>query len=87
VPIWTAEVAVDEELVRRLLAQFPELEAGPLRKLAEGWDNSVWVVDERYAFRFCRRAVAVPGIEREIALLPKTGAAAARARTAAGFRG
>jgi Phosphotransferase enzyme family len=28
-------------------------------------------VDERYAFRFPRRAVAIPGTEREIAVLPK----------------
>ena len=69
-PVWTAEVEVDEPLVRALLAQFG-LEAAALRKLAEGWDNSVWVVDERYAFRFPRRAVAVPLLERELAMLPK----------------
>ena len=68
-PVWTAEVEVDEPLVRALLAQFG-LEAAALRKLAEGWDNSVWVVDE-YAFRFPRRAVAVPLLERELAILPK----------------
>jgi aminoglycoside phosphotransferase (APT) family kinase protein len=28
-------------------------------------------VNERYAFRFPRRAIAIPGIEREIAVLPK----------------
>jgi aminoglycoside phosphotransferase (APT) family kinase protein len=69
-PVWSAEVEVDERLVRRLLAQFPELELHSLRRLAEGWDNSVWLVDERYAFRFPRREVAVPGVEREIAVLP-----------------
>ena len=42
-----------------------------MRKLAEGWDNSVWVVDERYAFRFPRRAVAIPLLEREVSALPK----------------
>jgi len=71
VPIWTAEVVVDEVLVRRLLAQFPELEGVSLRKLAAGWDNSVWVVDDLYAFRFPHRAVAIPGVERELAVLPK----------------
>jgi aminoglycoside phosphotransferase (APT) family kinase protein len=71
VPVWAAEVAVDEELVRPLLARFPELEVRSLRRLAEGWDNSVWVVDDRYAFRFPRRAIAIPGVEREIAVLPK----------------
>ena len=69
-PVWSAEVEVDERLVRRLLAQF-ELGDARLRKLAEGWDNSVWVVDERYAFRFPQREVAIPGLEREIAVLPK----------------
>jgi aminoglycoside phosphotransferase (APT) family kinase protein len=69
-PVWAAEVEVDERLARGLLAQLG-LEGAGLRKLAEGWDNSVWVVDERYAFRFPRRAVAIPGFERELALLPK----------------
>jgi aminoglycoside phosphotransferase (APT) family kinase protein len=70
VPVWEAEVAIDEQLVRRLLGQFPELDVRSLRKLAEGWDNSVWVVNERYAFRIPRRQIAIPGIEREIVLLP-----------------
>ena len=69
-PVWAAELEIDERLVRELLAQFG-LEGAPLRKLAEGWDNSVWVVDERYAFRFPRRAVAIPLLERELAVLPK----------------
>src|SRR4051812_26978179 len=69
-PVWAAEVDVDEQLVRQLLRQF-ELEDAGLRKLAEGWDNSVWVVDERYAFRFPRRAVGIPGLERELAVLPR----------------
>ena len=70
-PVWTPDLAVDEPLVRALLAQFPGLESKPLRKLAAGWDNSVWVVDERYAFRIPHREIAVPGVERELALLPE----------------
>lgn len=70
-PVWSPELVVDEPRVRRLLAQFPELEGRPLRKLAEGWDNSVWLVDERLAFRFPHRQVAIPGIERELAVLPR----------------
>ena len=69
-PVWAAEIEIDERLVRGLLAQFG-LEGARLRKLAEGWDNSVWVVDERYAFRFPRRAVAIPLLERELSTLPK----------------
>jgi aminoglycoside phosphotransferase (APT) family kinase protein len=70
VPVWSPELVVDEPLVRRLLTQFPELELRSLRKLAEGWDNGVWLVDERYAFRFPHREIAIPGFRRELALLP-----------------
>jgi aminoglycoside phosphotransferase (APT) family kinase protein len=40
-----------------------------LRLLAEGWDNAVWLADERWVFRFPRRAIAIPGVRREIAVL------------------
>ena len=62
---------MDEPLVRRLLTQFPELELRSLRKLAEGWDNSVWLVDERYGFRFPHREIAIPGFRRELEVLPR----------------
>ena len=69
---WSADVAVDEELVRRLIrGQFPELDLRSLRLVAEGWDNAVWLVDERWAFRFPRRAIAIPGVEREVAVVPR----------------
>jgi aminoglycoside phosphotransferase (APT) family kinase protein len=71
VPEWDAEVVVDEALVRALLAeQFPQLDAASARLLGEGWDNSVWVVEEAWAFRFPRREIAIPGVERELAVLP-----------------
>ena len=70
-PEWDAEVVVDEPLVRALLhEQFPQLDASSARLLGEGWDNSVWTVEERWAFRFPRRRIAIPGVLREIALLP-----------------
>lgn len=40
-----------------------------LVRLAEGWDNTVWFADGRWVFRFPRRAIAIAGVEREIALL------------------
>jgi hypothetical protein len=61
VAVWEPEIVVDEALARRLLAQFPELGGEPLRLLANGWDYTVWAVGERYAFRFPRRAVGIPG--------------------------
>jgi aminoglycoside phosphotransferase (APT) family kinase protein len=70
VPEWDAEVRVDEALARRLISeQFPELEAGELRLLGEGWDMMVWLVDGRWVFRFPRRAMVVPGLELELRYL------------------
>ena len=70
-PVWSPELVVDEPLVRRLLSQFPELEVRSLQKLAEGWDNSVWLVDGRWAFRFPHREIAIPGVERELVVLAR----------------
>lgn len=76
---WVAEHMVDTDAAADLIgSQFPHLAGAPVRLLAEGWDNTVHVVggaardsDAPWAFRFPRRAVAVPGVEREIALLPR----------------
>ncbi len=71
---WAAEVTVDEPLARRLIGeQFPELEVGSLRLVGEGWDTTVWLVDEEWVFRFPRRSYPVPGLENEIAYLPRLG--------------
>jgi aminoglycoside phosphotransferase (APT) family kinase protein len=70
-PVWEPEIVVDEALARRLLAQFPGLALESVRPLAHGWDYTIWVVDDRYAFRFPRRQVVVPGVERELAVLPR----------------
>jgi aminoglycoside phosphotransferase (APT) family kinase protein len=71
---WAAEVTVDEALARQLIGeQFPELALGSLRLLGEGWDTTVWLVDEEWVFRFPRRSYPVPGLENEIAYLPRLG--------------
>jgi hypothetical protein len=72
VPEWNAEVTVDERLAVRLIdGQFPELTGAPLRRRAEGWDNVVWLVDGRWAFRFPQRTMGVELIEREMRELPR----------------
>ena len=78
---WTPEIAVDRELARRLIgSQFPELELRSLELIGEGWDNTVWLVDGEWAFRFPRRAIAVPLVQRELAVLPRHRPTAQRAR-------
>lgn len=41
-----------------------------VRHVAAGWDNTVVAVDHAWLFRFPRRAIALPGVEREAAHLP-----------------
>ena len=47
------------------------LAADEVRIVAAGWDNTVVRVDDDWVFRFPRREIALPGIDREIALLPR----------------
>ena len=71
-PEWAAEVDRDEARVRTIVAgQFPDVSLDGLAPLAAGWDNALWVTGEGIAFRFPRRAIAVAGVDREIALLPR----------------
>ena len=70
-PEWSPEIVVDDALARLLLhTQFPELELASLRLAGEGWDNTAWLVDERWVFRFPRRQIALDGIGRELRVLP-----------------
>jgi aminoglycoside phosphotransferase (APT) family kinase protein len=71
-PEWDADVQIDEALARAVVGeQFPELDASSARLLGEGWDNAVWLVEETWAFRFPRRAIAVPLVARELAVLSR----------------
>jgi aminoglycoside phosphotransferase (APT) family kinase protein len=68
---WQPEIVVDRALAKRLLrSSFPDLALRSLELVGEGWDNTVWLVDREWAFRFPRREVAVPTIRRELDLLP-----------------
>ncbi|HEX5619717.1 MAG TPA: phosphotransferase [Solirubrobacteraceae bacterium] len=69
-PEWSPEVTVDADFARRLIsAQFPDVALDSLALIGEGWDNTVWLVDKQWVFRFPRRQLAIPGVEREIAAL------------------
>ena len=69
-PAWEPEHVVDVVLARRLIGeQFPQFDR--VERLGEGWDYSAFLVDDELVFRFPRRAVVLPGMEREIATLPR----------------
>ncbi len=72
---WAAEVTVDEALARRLIgAQFPALQVGSMRLLGQGWDMTVWLVDDQWIFRFPRREMVIRGLLTEISELPRLAA-------------
>lgn len=70
-PEWNADRSVDHLLATKLIrGQFPALTCRRVEQLSEGWDYVVFRVDDDWVFRFPRRAVVVPGTERELATLP-----------------
>jgi aminoglycoside phosphotransferase (APT) family kinase protein len=68
---WEPELVVDATLAAALVAeQFPALD-GRVEPLGAGWDYTAFRVGGELVFRFPRRAVVLPGMEREIATLPR----------------
>ncbi|MEV5830410.1 phosphotransferase [Spirillospora sp. NPDC052242] len=67
---WAAEYEMTAGAAAALVGErFPDLRGAPVEPLATGWDNTVFRVGGDWAFRFPRRKIAVPGVEREIATL------------------
>lgn len=68
---WDAELIVTPELAARLVdEQFPELRPAEAVLFASGFDNTAYLINDAYLFRFPRRAVAVPLLETEARVLP-----------------
>ena len=66
-----AELSIDADLVRRLLAeQHPDLADLPLEPLASGWDNQMFRLGDQLTVRLPRRRVAVELIVNEQRWLP-----------------
>lgn len=69
---WEPEHTVSTAEAAALIgARFPRLRGAPVDELATGWDNTVFLVGDDWIFRFPRRSIALPGIRREIELLPR----------------
>jgi aminoglycoside phosphotransferase (APT) family kinase protein len=66
---WQPDHPVDEALARALVAaQFPQCAAAKVERGGAGWDVDVWRFGD-VAFRFPRRAIAVPLVENELRVL------------------
>jgi len=69
---WQAERVVDADLALALIReQFPGLGAGRIEAFGSGWDNTAYLVDGEFVFRFPRREIAVELLETEARVLPR----------------
>lgn len=69
---WRAEQVVDQDLARRLIAgQFPELQLREVEFFGEGWDNTAFLVDREWVFRFPRRQIGLECFREELKALPQ----------------
>ncbi|KQL52491.1 hypothetical protein AN964_02345 [Heyndrickxia shackletonii] len=71
-PIWDPQVVVTETLATSLIEeQFPQLNPTKAEVIGEGFDNTVFKVNDEFIFRFPRRNVAAHLLETENRILPK----------------
>lgn len=68
---WHSEIVITEELVKTCIQeQFPSLTPiQSLKKIGEGWDNQVFLLNDSIVFRFPHRKISVQLIEQENVLL------------------
>lgn len=70
-PPWTAERVVSpKEALALVRDHHPSLSPSRIEPLGEGWDNTAYLVDGTWVFRFPRREIAVELIEIEARVLP-----------------
>lgn len=70
-PPWSAKVIVDTKIVEQLLnSQFPQISIETLELVGNGWDNTVFLVNDTWIFRFPRREEAVELLLTENKALP-----------------
>jgi aminoglycoside phosphotransferase (APT) family kinase protein len=69
--VWDAERVVEIDEARNLIRQqFPQIEGRRMELFGVGWDNTAYLVDNEYVFRFPRRQIAVPLLVTESKALP-----------------
>jgi aminoglycoside phosphotransferase (APT) family kinase protein len=68
---WVAEVEVSpERAVQLITTQFPGVPCRSIELIGEGWDNTAYLVDGEWVFRFPRRTQAAPLMDTECRILP-----------------
>jgi aminoglycoside phosphotransferase (APT) family kinase protein len=68
---WSPEIAITPLEAKGIIeAQFPQLIPVSIAELGKGFDNTVFIVNDMYVFRFPRREIAVQLLNIENQLLP-----------------
>ncbi|MDQ1147728.1 aminoglycoside phosphotransferase (APT) family kinase protein [Bacillus sp. SORGH_AS 510] len=68
---WSPERVISErEAIELIEKQFAQLKPASLKVLGEGFDNTVFLVNQQYVFRFPRKELAASLIQTENRLLP-----------------
>jgi aminoglycoside phosphotransferase (APT) family kinase protein len=69
---WQAENIIESEKALALIQnQFPAIDAATIALFGSGWDNTAYLINDEYIFRFPRREVAVNLLVHEMFALPK----------------
>lgn len=69
---WAPEQTIEpRDALQLIQEQFPELGADKISLLGAGWDNTAYLVNGEFIFRFPRRHLALAFVEAEWRLLPK----------------
>lgn len=70
-PMWEGTISITAETAAHLIqTQFPSINVEDLRYLGEGWDNTVFLLNGQYVFRFPRRDEGVTLMHHEIRVMP-----------------
>lgn len=68
---WNAEYELSETDARQMIEdQFPSFTPAHLEVLGVGWDNTAWLVNDEFVFRFPRRSIGAQTLDAEIQVLP-----------------
>lgn len=68
--LWNKTIRIEEEVARHLIESQLAITVNSIRLLDEGWDNSVYLINEALIFRFPHREFGVFCLENEIAMVP-----------------
>ena len=68
---WESEVEISDTIAKEIIQNsVKDFEVKSIKLFAQGWDKTGYLVNGDFLFHFCRREVAIQGIELEIKTLP-----------------